>query len=143
MQMSAVAVLERPVAVPPTPHPSGDRRVAREPYRQAFGKQRTLQYGRPVGWLLLAASIEKVFFPTILLVMMLVGNWQGVWLTVAIETVVGLAALVVVTKGQRLEYLLKGLAVVPIRYSALAWDLVTMSRFASDMWLTKNREWRK
>jgi glycosyltransferase involved in cell wall biosynthesis len=147
MQMSGVAVLERPLAVPPAPqaklHSSADRRVAREPYRQAFGKQRTLQYGRPVGWLLLSAAIEKVFFPTFIVLMILAGNWHGVWLTVAIETALAVAALVVVMKGQRLEYLVKGLAVVPIRYSVLAWDLVTMGRFATDLWLTKNREWRK
>ncbi len=148
MQMSAVAVLDRPAVTPPAagappPHASGDRRVVREQYRQAFGKQRTLDYGRPVGWLLLAAAVEKVFFPTILVLMMLAGNWHGVWLTVTIETAISVAALVMVTKGQRLEYLVKGLAVVPLRYSVLAWDLVTISRFASDLWLTKNREWRK
>lgn len=147
MQMSALAVLDRPgtrPSAPGLPSPSGsDRRLVREPYRQAFGKQRTRDYGRPVGWLLLAAATEKVFFPTFLVLMMLAGTWHGVWFTVGIETAICLTALVAVTRGRRLEYLVKGLAVVPIRYSVLAWDLVTIGRFASDLWLTGNREWRK
>jgi glycosyltransferase involved in cell wall biosynthesis len=121
----------------------GDRRVVQEPYRQGFGRERTRVYGRPVGWILMGAAIEKVLFPTILLGMMLVGNWHGVALTVVIETLICLTALVAITKGRRLEYLAKGLAVTPIRYALIASEVVTLSRFASDLWLTKNRKWRK
>jgi hypothetical protein len=91
----------------------------------------------------LAAAIEKVFFPTFLLLMMIMGNWHGLGMTVAIESAIGVCALVLVTKGQRLQYFFKGLAVAPIRYTLLAWELVTLGRFATDLWLTKNREWRK
>jgi glycosyltransferase involved in cell wall biosynthesis len=125
-----------------TPAP-GDRRVVQEPYRQGFGRERTRLYGRPVGWVLMGAAIEKVLFPTILLGMMLVGNWHGVTLTVLVETLICVSALVAVTKGRRLEYLAKGVAVTPIRYALIASELVTLSRFASDIWLTKNRKWRK
>ena len=48
-----------------------------------------------------------------------------------------------VMKGQRLEYLLKGLAVTPIRYALLAIGAVTIGRFATDLWITRNRKWRK
>jgi glycosyltransferase involved in cell wall biosynthesis len=120
-----------------------DRRMVREPYRQGFGRERTRLYGRPVGWVLMGAAIEKVLFPTILLGMMLVGNWHGVTLTVLVETLICVSALVAVTKGRRLEYLAKGVAVTPIRYALIASELVTLSRFASDIWLTKNRKWRK
>ena len=41
-----------------------DRRMVREPYRQAFGRARTLTHGRPAGWILLMSAVEKVFFPT-------------------------------------------------------------------------------
>jgi hypothetical protein len=33
--------------------------------------------------------------------------------------------------------------VTPIRYALIASDLVTLTRFASDLWLTGNRKWRK
>ncbi|MGH9329354.1 MAG: hypothetical protein ACRD09_02835, partial [Vicinamibacterales bacterium] len=140
-----------PGQVPQHDHPDGamgvphghDRRVVKEPYRQGFGRERTRIYGRPVGWVLMGAAVEKVFFPTLLLGMALVGNWHGVRLTVIIETLICLTALVAVTKGRRLEYLAKGLAVTPIRYALIASDLVTLTRFASDLWLTNNRKWRK
>lgn len=123
--------------------PNRSRRLIQEPYRQAFGRARTLEYGRPAGWVLLSGAIEKIFFPTILLIMILAGNWHGVALTVAFETTASVLALVIVTRGQRLEYLVKGLAVAPIRYVMLASDLVVIARFATDLWLTNNRRWRK
>jgi hypothetical protein len=50
---------------------------------------------------------------------------------------------VLVTKGRRLEYVFKGLAAAPVRYALLASELVTIGRFASDLWLTNDRKWRK
>ena len=147
LRSSAVGLVEPSDVVPPHDvgrHGSGeDRRRASEPYRQAFGRKRTLEYGRPVGWLLLSAAMEKVFFPTALLIMMILANWEGVWLTIAIETAISVLALVIVAREARLQYLVKGLAVVPIRYGLLAWDLVTLGRFATDLWVTENRKWRK
>ena len=122
---------------------SSDRRVVREAYRQAFGRQHTATYGRPVGWLLLTSVVEKVFFPTALLIMMLVGNWEAFWVTLAFESLIGVIALVTVTKGQRVQYFFKGLAVIPVRYALLASEVVTLGRFAIDLWVTRNRKWRK
>ena len=122
---------------------NGERRRAAEAYRQPFGREYTRRNGRPVGWLLASAAVEKVFFPTALLMMMLLGHWEAFWVTVACESLIGLTALVLVTKGQRLEYFFKGLAVIPVRYALLASELVTLGRFAVDLWVTKNRKWRK
>jgi len=122
---------------------AADRRVVREAYRQAFGRKHTREYGRPVGWLLMTSAIEKVFFPTVLLIMMLVRNWEGFWVTVAAETAIGVTALMIVTKGQRVEFFFKGLAVLPIRYGLLASEMVTLARFSTDLWVTRNRKWRK
>jgi hypothetical protein len=46
-------------------------------------------------------------------------------------------------KGQRLEYLLKGIFATPIRYALLGSEIVTLGRFATDLWITGNRKWRK
>jgi hypothetical protein len=46
-------------------------------------------------------------------------------------------------KGRRLEYALKAFLVTPIRYGLLAFELVTIGRFAADLWITQNRRWRK
>ena len=121
----------------------GDRRVIREPYRQAFGRQHTVQYGRPAGWMLLMSAVEKVFFPTALLIMLLVRNWEGLAVTIAAETLITVAVLALIMKGHRLEYIAKGLAVVPIRYGLMTSELVTFARFGKDLWITNNRKWRK
>jgi hypothetical protein len=84
-----------------------------------------------------------VFFPTVLLCMMILGHWEAFWVTIACESLIGLTALVLVTKGHRVQYFFKGLAVIPVRYALLASELVTLGRFATDLWITKNRKWRK
>ncbi len=122
---------------------AGDRRVVREPYRQAFGRERTEAYGRPAGWILLMGAVEKVFFPTTLLIMVLLRLWSGLLLTVVIETLICVIALASVMKNRRLEYLVKGIAITPIRYGLLGCELATIGRFASDLWITNNRKWRK
>jgi glycosyltransferase involved in cell wall biosynthesis len=120
-----------------------NRRRIREPYRQPFGREHTLRQGRPVGWLLLTSAIEKVFFPTALLTMLLLRHWEALLVTIAFESLIGLTALVIVTKGERMRYLFKGLAVLPVRYALIASEVVTLARFATDLWITKNRKWRK
>jgi glycosyltransferase involved in cell wall biosynthesis len=120
-----------------------DQRHVQEPYRQAFGRERTLKYGRPAGWILLMSATEKVFFPTALLIMAILHNWSGLGLTIAVETLLCVIALASVMKGRRLEYVLKGLAVTPIRYGILGSELWTIGRFACDLWISDNRKWRK
>jgi glycosyltransferase involved in cell wall biosynthesis len=122
---------------------AGERRLVHEPYRQAFGRARTESHGRPAGWILLMSAAEKIFFPTALLIMLILRQWEALAVTVACETAICLGALAVVMKGQRFVYVLKGLAVTPIRYALLASELVTIGRFASDLWITSNRRWRK
>jgi hypothetical protein len=46
-------------------------------------------------------------------------------------------------KGRRIEYILKALVVTPVRYALLGSELITIGRFASDLWITNNRKWRK
>jgi hypothetical protein len=123
--------------------PSSQRRRIQEPYRQPFGSAQTLRYGRPAGWVLMSSAVEKIAFPSVLLAMALLGNWEGLLITVCAETLLTTAALMIAMKGQRLEYLVKGIAVTPIRYALLAFELVTIARFTSDLWVTKNRSWRK
>ena len=42
-----------------------------------------------------------------------------------------------------MQYFFKGLAVIPLRYVLIASELITVGRFATDLWITKNRNWRK
>lgn len=120
-----------------------EQRKVQEPYRQPFGRAHTEQYGRPVGWVLLMSAIEKVGFPTALLIMLILQLWEPLAITLVAETVLSLSILTWVAKGQRLEYLGKGLLVTPIRYLSLFYDLVTMGRFAGDLWIRHDKRWRK
>jgi len=120
-----------------------ERRRVAEAYRQPFGREHTRRHGRPVGWLLTTAAVEKVFFPAALVMMLILGHWEAFWVTVACESVIGLTAVVLVTKGSRTQYLFKGLAIIPIRYALMASEVVTLGRFATDLWITNNRKWRK
>jgi glycosyltransferase involved in cell wall biosynthesis len=120
-----------------------DRRRVAEPYRQPFGRVWTAEHGRPAGWILLLQAIEKVFFPTTLLALIILGAWEGLLLTMAIETSIAIAVLALAMKGQRIEYLVKGLLIAPIRYVLLAMEVITIGRFAWTIWATTDRSWRK
>ena len=86
------------------------------------------------------SAVEKVFFPTALVIMALLRNWHGLALTIGVETLIGLVVLAAVMKGRRLEYVAKGLVIVPIRYALMTSELVTLARFATDLWITNNRK---
>jgi glycosyltransferase involved in cell wall biosynthesis len=120
-----------------------ERRLVSEPYRQAFGREHTRHYGRPAGWMLFTSALEKVGFPSAILIMAMLGNRDGLLMTIGVETLLSVAAVMAVMKGRRLEYLVKGIAITPVRYALLVFELVTLARFATDMWLTGNRRWRK
>jgi len=120
-----------------------DMRKIKEQYRQAFGIAHTRKYGRPMGWVLFTAMLEKVFFPTALLIMLILQLWEPLAITVVAETAVSTAVLTYVAKGERLAMFFKSLVVTPIRYASLLFDLFTMSWFVKDLWITRNRRWRK
>jgi glycosyltransferase involved in cell wall biosynthesis len=124
--------------------PSGiERRRIAEPYRQPFGVEYTKRNGRPIGWVLLTSAIEKIAFPASLIIMIVLRAWEPVVVTVVAETIIALGALVIVARGQRLEYLAKGILISPMRYALIFWDAITIGRFATDLWVTRNRKWRK
>ncbi len=119
------------------------KRKIQEQYRQRFGIEHTLKYGRPIGWVLLMSAMEKIFFPTALLILMILQMWEPLAITLIAETAISLIIIGIITKGQRIEFLFKGLLVTPIRYCALLFDIITIGRFAFDIWVSKKKEWRK
>lgn len=118
------------------------RKIA-EPYRQAFGDKATTQYGRPMGWVIFLSLIEKTLFPTTLLIMLILQLWEPLMITIIAETVLSVGILAYINKGQRFEYIFKGLLATPIRYSSIMFDLVTMILFIKDIWFGKKKGWRK
>ncbi len=120
-----------------------DRRRLPDPYRQPFGDHVARRLGRPMGWAVFLSLAEKIFYPTVIVIMILLGLWEELSVTVMAEILVTTGVLVYIAKGRRLEYFMKGLAATPIRYMSLFYDWITVGRFAKDIWITKNTQWRK
>ncbi len=118
-------------------------RKIQEPYRQAWGYEYTEKYGRPIGWTLFMSAVEKVFFPTSLLIMTILQMWEPLAITLAVETCIAVTVLTIVAKGHRWEFFAKGLAITPFRYLYILFDGITIFRFANDIWIRRNRKWRK
>lgn len=120
-----------------------ERREIKEAYRQAFGVEQTKKYGRPLGWVFFTSAFEKVSFPVVLLIMVFLQWWEALLITLAAETFIMLCILVIISKGRRIEYLIKGIIVIPIRYLPVLFDILVMGRFMLDLWVFRNRSWRK
>jgi hypothetical protein len=131
-----------------------EKRRIGEPYRQPFGLEFTREFGRPIGWVILLSAAEKVFFPFAFLLMMLLGWWETLAITLAAETAVSLTVLGFVARSPKqgmfytsnhrgLRYFFKGLLVTPIRYLSLLYDLVTIGIFVFHVWILGERKWRK
>lgn len=120
-----------------------EMRKIKEAYRQPFGDAYTHEFGRPIGWVMFMSALEKISFPTVIIILMLLGMWEALGISLLAESFVALFALVVSAKGNRWEFLLKGIALTPVRYMVILFDFVTMLRFAGDVWIFKNNRWRK
>ncbi len=119
------------------------RRKIKEAYRQQFGDDVTTQYGRPMGWVIFVSLLEKTLFPSTLFVMIALGLWEVLGLTLVFESLISVSILTFINKGKRLEYFFKGILVTPIRYTTILFDFATMIIFAKDIWFTKKKGWRK
>lgn len=120
-----------------------EKRLIQEPYRQPFGERYTREYGRPMGWALLISAFEKISFPTVLTVMIILKMWEPLAITLLAETLLMVIILAIVAKGHRWAYIGKGLLITPIRYLSILFDLLTMFRFAFELWVSRTRRWRK
>lgn len=118
------------------------RKIA-EQYRQPFGEKYTLEYGRPAGWAMFLGAMEKIGFPTALIILVLLRMWEPLAVSLLAEVIISVSVLFVVGKGQRLAMVAKGIVMTPVRYAMILADTITIARFAGDLWITGNRKWRK
>lgn len=126
-----------------TPEDIINKRKIQEQYRQPFGDAYTREFGRPIGWVMFMSAFEKISFPVALIILLILQNWEALGITVAVESFIALCALAISAKGYRLEFILKGMLLTPVRYVVLLFDFLTMLRFAADIWIFKNTRWRK
>ncbi|HTI96807.1 MAG TPA: glycosyltransferase [Rudaea sp.] len=122
---------------------AAEMRKIKEQYRQPFGEQYTRDFGRPIGWTMFMSAFEKIGFPTALIVMLVLRLWEPLAITIIAEAIVSLAVLVAVARGERIRMFFKGILITPLRYFLMLMDFVTILRFATDLWITGNRKWRK
>ncbi len=112
------------------------RRIA-EAYRQPFGERLTREQGRPIGWVLVSTSLEKLALPAMLLTLLAIGQGALVGWVLAVELALWLTVLVVVSREQRLATALRGLAIAPLRYVALVADVAGVFGFMRERWQTR------
>ncbi|MDQ3617470.1 MAG: glycosyltransferase [Pseudomonadota bacterium] len=106
-----------------------DLRKVHEAYRQPFGERLTRQQGRPIGWAVFFAAVEKIVFPLLLMALAATAQWIALLLLVAVECVLTLGLLLAVTPGAHLPTLVRGLLATPVRYGLMFVDLFTVVRF--------------
>jgi len=128
---------------PKPQEPAEEKRRILEAYRQPFGEGFTQAYGRPAGWVLFISAVEKIAFPTVLILMVIFGWWTALIYTMIIESALTVCILAVVAKDNRLEYAAKGILATPVRYFSAVWDFATIVRFVADLWIFQYRGWRK
>lgn len=125
-------------------HPDNPRQHRRgEPYRQPWGQGYTGRYGRPMGWAVFMSALEKIAFPTTLLIMLILQLWGPLLITFLAEMALVIIILMANAPGHRFRAFWQAIAVTPLRYGSLLFDAVNIGRFATDLWITRNRRWRK
>ena len=114
------------------------RRIA-EPYRQPFGERLTREQGRPIGWVLVFAALEKLALPAVLLTLLLFGQLPLLGGLLALELAVWLGLLLLVARERYLAFALSGLMVAPLRYVAMAAEVAGVCGFMRERWQTRGQ----
>ena len=120
-----------------------EQRKIKEAYRQAFGVEYTKKYGRNIGWFVFTSAVEKLSYPTFILVMMILGYWEPLFITIVAEVTLYTITITAMHKNRRIRNFFKAILFTPIRYAQIMFDLVVIGKFMIDLWITHNRRWRK
>lgn len=120
-----------------------EKRVVKEAYRQSFNPEVTKKYGRPIGWFVFTSLFEKLAYPTVLLMFIIMKLWEPLALTILAETTIYTVIIAFMHQNRRFRNLLKSILYTPVRYAVLFYDYLVILNFAKDLWITGNRRWRK
>jgi glycosyltransferase involved in cell wall biosynthesis len=119
-----------------------ERRRIADGYRQPFGLRFAGQFGRPAGWAIFFALLEKISYPVALVILLAIGAWRIVAITLAAEVIIYALILAVFSQKFSLWTIIKGIVATPLRYATMAFDVFTITRFLIDL-ITLRRDWRK
>ncbi|WDE97926.1 hypothetical protein PQO03_19045 [Lentisphaera profundi] len=105
------------------------------------GHEYTRLYGRDIGVIIFTGLCEKLAFPIVFLITYQM--WEPLILTMIGEALISTTILVFCIKKKRVKMFFEALLITPIRYLMMLFDIVVMFRFARDIWISKERHWRK
>lgn len=120
-----------------------EKRKIKEAYRQSFGIEYTKKFGRNIGFFIFTTACEKLSYPTFIIVFIILKLWVPLLITLLAECSIYVVAIAMMHKNRRIRNVLKAILFTPIRYSQVMFDLVVIGKFTTDLWVTKNRRWRK
>ena len=120
-----------------------EMRKIQEAYRQPFGEKFTEREGRPIGWVLFLSAFEKISLPTVLIIMAIMRWWEPLMVTVLAEVLLSTLILAWISRGDWWKAIFKSILLAPLRYALVLQEIVTIARFAFDLWVSGNRKWRK
>ena len=118
-------------------------RKIQEAYRQAFGFEYTQKYGRPIGWYIFAAALEKVTFPMVIVVMIYFQLWLALMITFGLEVLLYSFIIAIAHQNRKVLNFFKSIFLAPIRYLVLFYDIVVFLVFIRDVIFGKGRSWKK
>ena len=120
-----------------------EKRKIKEAYRQVFGIEYTKKFGRNIGLFIFSTACEKLSYPTFIVICVILQLWVPLLITCAAETTIYAFIIALMHKNHRIKNAIKAILFMPIRYSQIMFDLVVIGKFTCDLWITKNRRWRK
>ena len=121
-----------------------EKRRIKEAYRQVFSTEYTKKYGRHIGWFIFTSAFEKISYPTIVIVLIILRLWIPLAITIVAEVLFYCVIISIMHKNRRFRNFFKALFLnTPIRYSQLLFDVYVIACFAKDIWITKDMRWRK
>jgi len=88
------------------------------------------------------AIFERLTFVLILLILLSIGAWLALALTIAAESLLFTVVLVFFSKGQRLKYAVKGISAIPYRYTMMSIEIFVWTRFLIDLAAGRQHRWR-
>jgi len=123
-----------------------EKRKIKETYRQSFGSFFTKKYGRSIGWFVFTTAFEKVSYPTFIMMCIFLHLWEILFITIAAEVSLFTVIITIMqSKNSRhcFRNFIRAILFSPVRYAQLLFELVVIGNFILDLWVTKNRNWRK
>lgn len=109
--------------------PGAEQRVVVEAYRQPFGERCTRRYGRPIGHALGLAALERIWVPTAVVTLLVLGHGALLAGMLALEATLAVAVMAAQSPGQRMRTALKGVLTTPLRYALMLTELYSMVLF--------------